>query len=145
MDLVLDEDLGQFAALPGKSTYAYDFEHVGCSPTTHKEGTLETSMQGFPEDGVAQALVSGPVGRDFEMRVFFDDAWLVTCPPAPALSESVVAEAFPGCSRYEGDMTARLDASGSYVVGCDIAIDIGDGGIVVTGHIEGTLRPVAAP
>jgi hypothetical protein len=146
MDLVLDESLGEFAALPGKSTYAYDLEHVGCSPTTHQEGTLETSIQSYPEDGVAQALISGPMGQELELMVSFDDAWLVTCPPGLEGLESVIANAFPGCwPMRQGTISATLDASGNYIIACDIDTNINDGGIVVTGRIEGILSPVAAP
>lgn len=140
MDLVLDEDLGQFVAMPGKSTYSYDLEHRTCSPKTHEEGTLETAIQTFPDDGVAQALIFGPVGQTFDMQVFFDDSWVVTCPNSPALPEDVIPNAFPGCTP-QGKLTLTFDGTGSYSVDCDSAASIDNGGIVVTGHVSGTLSP----
>lgn len=145
MDLILDEDLGQFVAVRGRSTYAYDLEHLGCSPPTHEEGTLETAIQSYEEDGVAQALIFGPVGEDFEMQIFFDDSWVVTCPPGPALPEGTIANAFPGCAQPQGRVAVAFDGAGSYRIACDIQTDYDNGGIVITGRIEGTLSPVPAP
>lgn len=145
MDLVLEQDLGQFVAMPGRGTYAYDLEHVGCEPATHEEGTLETAIQTTAYDGIAQALMFGPVGADFELQVFFDDAWGVACPPGPSTLEDTAAHAFPGCGDRQGVVTAVHDGAGGYRIACDIDISLDNGGITVTGRIEGTLLPLTTP
>ena len=63
-----------------------------------------------PGGRVASALIFGPPGQDLELEVSFDDAWMRTCPREPTLSETVIINAFPGCSpTVTGVVMATLD------------------------------------
>lgn len=140
--LVLDEDLPrEFIAFRGRSTWSFDHERTDCSPDTHKEGTLETSVGGDAEPGYGMALLVGRMGQDFDIGIYFNEEWMAMCgyySPDVATMQSVLNE-FPGCEFGRATMTAVFDGVEAYRILCDSTSS--NSAFSVTGHIEGVLTP----
>lgn len=147
MHLVLDEDLPrEFTATRGRSTYEFDYERSDCTPSTHKEGTFETSVGGFAEPGFGRAFISGLIGHDLEIHIWVSEQWMALCEcfcTNNFAMEEDTLYAFPGCDFASGEFPAVFDGVSSYRISCDTTSSWSS--YTATGHIEGNLSPTSRP
>ena len=138
--LLAEPHYGFTAERGGGSTYAYDYTLSGCSPTAHPKGTLETSVQGAPDGStIANALIQGAPGQDMSISLQFNDQWEATCDGFTSMVRT--SEQFPGCGPPDGWVTATFDNVDSYVIDCETSTNLA--GLTRTGHVSGSLHPIA--
>jgi hypothetical protein len=135
---------------PG-STYSYDYsDNVDC-PSSHEEGTLESqvgvgSSEHWDYSIGTLNIGGGPLGEDLHLQIFMPDY----CGASLGGDAGRVPDfdGFPDCEPRGDQLFARFDGVANYVIDCPeifsyLSIDNSIG--TVTGHVDGTLSPLAGP
>jgi hypothetical protein len=136
--ILASEDGGPFTLEQGPdSSYSYDYDTSGCSPTGHFAGVLKAlDAQTEPTTGIGKVIPQGKPGQDLPLTVYFGDKWTRSCNGSDPYEDGAL-HAFPGCAPASF-ITGLFDSnSNSYNFRCETLQD--EGGYHVSGHITGTF------
>jgi hypothetical protein len=131
------------------STYSYDYGNSWGCPSSHEEGTLESQVGVGTTDewdfSIGTLNPGGRLGEDLHLQIFMPDY----CGASLGIDAGRVPDfdGFPDCEPLGDQLFARFDGVENYVIDCDvIAWSVANELVgTVSGHVSGTLSPLAAP